>query len=109
MTGFSRFFQKKTTTNTIAINPMTGERCYAPHCDSSILHAPGVCVYCDEYPDWQEYRQVTRTNFTGENDPHKAPCPSEHFRPPALRDQWGGNVPNGSWLPSLADTPDEIP
>jgi hypothetical protein len=78
-------------------------RAYAPHCDQSILHAPGVCQYCDHYPDWQEVREVQRINFTGENDLNRAPCPSLHFRPAEVRDRWGGNVPNGSWLPDLGD------
>jgi hypothetical protein len=76
-------------------------RAYAPHCDQSILHAPGVCEYCDKYDDWQQYREVARINFTGEDSPHKAPCPSLHFRTAEKRDTWGGNVPNGSWLPPL--------
>lgn len=67
-------------------------RAFAPHCDQSILHAPGKCQYCDEYPDWQEMREVQRINFTGENDADKAPCPSEAFRPAEVRDRWGGNV-----------------
>lgn len=67
-------------------------RAYMPHCDSSILHAPGSCVHCDHYPDWQEMRVRSRINFTGENDPDKAPCPSLHFRPAAVRDRWYGNV-----------------
>lgn len=24
-----------------------------PHCDAYVLHAPGVCEYCDRHPDWQ--------------------------------------------------------
>lgn len=76
------------------------DRAYAPHCDSSILHAPGVCVYCDKYPDWQEYRRIARIAFTGEPDEggagHIAPCPSTYLRSPEVRDRWGGNIPNGS-------------
>jgi hypothetical protein len=63
-----------------------------PHCDSSILHAPGECVYCDECPDWQEYREMARINFTGHEDEGLAPCPSTHFRKPEVRDRWYGNV-----------------
>lgn len=111
MIGFSRFFPKKTTKGSLTVTEITNYdvyghredgRCFAPHCDASILHAPGVCTYCDGYADWQDYRQTARINFTGENDPHKAPCPSEHFRPAEVRDQWGGNVPNGSWMPEIA-------
>jgi hypothetical protein len=27
-----------------------------PHCDIEVLHAPGVCVYCDFFPEWQAER-----------------------------------------------------
>lgn len=67
-------------------------RAHMPHCDSSILHAPGECVYCDQYPDWQEMREIARINFTGKDDPGKAPCPSLYFRSAEVRDRWGGNV-----------------
>jgi hypothetical protein len=73
------------------------DRYTAPHCDSSILHAPGVCQYCDKYPDWQYYRSLANIAFTGaENElggEHTAPCPSTYFREPEKRDLWGGNVP----------------
>jgi hypothetical protein len=65
-----------------------------PHCDSSILHAPGECEYCDGYPEWQVYRKLARIAFTGQ--PLKegfAPCPSTWFRTPELRDRWYGNAP----------------
>lgn len=73
-----------------------------PHCDSSVLHAPGECQFCDRHPDWQEYREAARINFSGHNDEGKAPCPSEHFRPPEVRDRWPGNVaaPEGEPVPS---------
>lgn len=67
----------------------------APHCDPSILHAPTVCPVCDDYPEWQEYRDVARINFTGEYDIDKAPCPSVYFRAPDVRDAWPGNRPEG--------------
>lgn len=67
------------------------DRAYAPHCDQSILHAPGECRYCDLYADWQKYRTVARINFTGHTDAGLAPCPSEYFRPSEKRDRWPGN------------------
>lgn len=67
-------------------------RAYSPHCDSSILHAPGKCEYCDEYPDWQRYREVARIAFTNEMSDNKAPCPSVWHRSPEMRDLWYGNV-----------------
>jgi hypothetical protein len=65
------------------------------HCDQTILHAPGACDYCDHYPEAQALREWWRINFTGETDPGKAPCPSEHFRSAELRDRWPGNTPEG--------------
>lgn len=63
-----------------------------PHCDQSVLHAPGECQYCDQRPDWQAYRIVARINFTGQAIEGCAPCPSEHFRPIDLVERWPGNV-----------------
>lgn len=72
------------------------ERAYAPHCDSSILHSPGACEYCDHYSDWQQYREVARIAFSDEPpSTDKAPCPSTAFRPAEVRDQWAGNTPGG--------------
>jgi hypothetical protein len=70
---------------------MSEERCFAPHCDQSILHAPGACQHCDKYPDWQELRKLWRINFTDEYDLDKAPCPSTYFREIGVRDRWFGN------------------
>lgn len=64
-----------------------------PHCDAKILHSPGVCVYCDEHPDWQAYRLAAGVNFSDTDDPQLAPCPSTHFRSGEIRDRWYGNVP----------------
>lgn len=68
------------------------ERAFAPHCDSAVLHAPGECRFCDQYPDWQELRQLWRINFTGHMQDRKTPCPSVWFRDPLVRDLWGGNT-----------------
>jgi hypothetical protein len=65
----------------------------APHCDSAVLHAPGECVYCDGYPEWQRYRQVAGIAFTGH--PFKdgeISCPSELRRPIDDINRWPGNV-----------------
>lgn len=92
---------------------MTDERAYAPHCDSTILHKPGKCVYCDEFPEYQRYREIAQIAFSGEPDQSGvkrvyptdrgsmtrledyvagiSPCPSTWFRDPSRRDQWGGN------------------
>lgn len=58
-----------------------------------ILHAPGKCMYCDMYPDWQELRQLWGLNFTGENDIDKATDPAEIDRDLETINRWGGNVP----------------
>lgn len=75
-----------------------------PHCDQTILHAPGKCEFCDRRPDWQQIREAWRINFTGESDENKAPCPSEYFRSGELRDRWPGNRPEGydtSWVETV--------
>lgn len=64
-----------------------------PHCDSAILHSPGVCKYCDVHPDWQELRELWRINFSDTSDPDKAPCPSTFTRTAETRDRWHGNRP----------------
>jgi hypothetical protein len=46
-----------------------------PHCNSEVLHAPGTCVYCDDFPDKQTARAVSGTPFT-----------------PAEANGWSGNV-----------------
>lgn len=64
-----------------------------PHCDALVLHRKGECEYCDAHPEWQALREVWSINFTGENDPDKAPCPSARYRPAYQVHQWGGNRP----------------
>lgn len=34
------------------------------HCNDEVLHAPGVCGYCDDYPDRQAARQASGGGFT---------------------------------------------
>jgi len=67
-----------------------------PHCDQSILHAPGACGHCDHYPDFQHVRTVMRIAFSGTPEEtgtgDLAPCPSTWFRSPEKRDRWGGNI-----------------
>jgi len=67
-----------------------------PHCDPQILHAPGLCEYCDRYPKRQQSRLDTKTLFTGETarDGWNA-CPADRRRPPsgeAWHGTWHGNV-----------------
>ena len=46
-----------------------------PHCNTEVLHAPGTCRYCDEFPDRQAMRTASGTSFT-----------------PAEANGWHGNV-----------------
>jgi hypothetical protein len=71
------------------------ERAPYPHCDSRVLHAPGECRYCDEYPDQQLRRIQSNINFTGHHDPDKALCPAERLRPIERINRWPGNTAKG--------------
>lgn len=62
-----------------------------PHCDPLVLHAPGRCVYCDDYPKEQAARERDGINFTGQRFPEKAPCPSTLRRPLEVIERWPGN------------------
>ena len=63
-----------------------------PHCDFSMVHAPGECEACDECAfGLQHLRHINRVNYTGRRDPDKAPCPSEIFRSFESANRWGGN------------------
>ena len=66
-----------------------------PHCDSNVLHAPGKCKYCDEFPADQQQRVWNGINFTDEYDPEKELCPSMKYRTPDIINKWPGNTPNG--------------
>jgi hypothetical protein len=49
-------------------------------------------VYCDVYPDWQEYRAVAHIAFTDQHATDAiSPCPSTWRRDPGTRDKWFGN------------------
>jgi hypothetical protein len=83
------------------------------HCDSRVLHAPGVCEFCDAYPEAQVYRIEHRICFTGwsgidmvtgfDLDDRDAlgwlPCPADKARPPGSPSdhrRWGGNKPTSA-------------
>ena len=63
-----------------------------PHCDQRILHAPGQCVYCDQFGPLQEARLDQRVNFTGEYREGFSQCPAERERPLETINRWYGNV-----------------
>jgi hypothetical protein len=65
-----------------------------PHCDQSVLHAPGECKYCDAHPDWQELRESWGVAFTGHQPgPAQISCPSDFRRGLAQAHEWNGNRP----------------
>lgn len=68
------------------------EKAPFPHCDSNVLHAPGQCVYCDEYPAMQEERRLDGVNFTGQTNPDLKPCPAVSARSLDTIEKWSGNV-----------------
>jgi hypothetical protein len=74
-----------------AVNIILAVDIIIPHCDSSVLHAPGECVYCDKHPQLQQCREAYGINFTGKYDPNKFLCPSEARRPLDIIERWSGN------------------
>ena len=79
----------------------------APHCDHRVLHAPGACQFCDEYPERQAGRIAAMICFTGEDPELKQggpwiSCPSDAFRGLAGAHVWEGNRP----VPGASSRPD---
>jgi hypothetical protein len=66
------------------------EREIVVHCDNRVLHSPGVCVYCDKYPEAQAFRKGLHMKFTDELEPDEAILPGQE-RTRASADRWGGN------------------
>lgn len=64
-----------------------------PHCSELVLHAPQKCDICSQYPELQQERIRTGTNFTGENNPSKYPCPAQLQRSEQDINKWAGNRP----------------
>jgi hypothetical protein len=64
-----------------------------PHCDSSVMHSPRSCEFCDHYPAEQQARIRDGINFTGEQVAGKKPCPSDARRGLGGAHLWYGNVP----------------
>ncbi len=65
-----------------------------PHCDGDVLHAPGSCRFCDEFPERQSRRVAEGVCFTGEDDPSKKPCPATLRRSAVQINVWPGNRPH---------------
>lgn len=109
-----------------SIGPPWQMRVRLIHCDPLVLHAPGVCGYCDKYgADLQSIRAALGVAFTAPEDravcvhgwpldspAHQlhvaarcngiavAPDPAEVNRPGGVHQQWGGNRPS---RPELSD------
>jgi hypothetical protein len=68
----------------------------APHCDPRVLHAPGVCRYCDDekHDRWRKYRKTNKILFTGELPRDGwSQCPAEAARGLDVLNRWPGNEP----------------
>lgn len=70
------------------------------HCDQRILHAPGECPFCDEYPVAQALRVQWGIAFSGQQptDEQPLPCPADAAVAAGRRgdyNQWPGNRPEG--------------
>lgn len=84
-----------------------------PHCDQRVLHAPGECEYCDEYPAWQAARKMWGIAYTGHTITvaQPLPCPSELARDLSVIEAWGGNLPTNprrTARPTIPPTDDGI-
>lgn len=67
-----------------------------PHCDADVLHQPGACEACDDYPVRQIARRLNMIRYTGCAEPADwHPCPSEARRPVERIHAWPGNAPVG--------------
>lgn len=69
-----------------------------PHCDQRVLHAPGDCDTCDDFPLLQKARQVWGIAFTGQPTSREAPqpCPSDAARGIGKAHAWHGNTPTAT-------------
>ncbi len=67
-----------------------------PHCDHRVLHSPGICVYCDKYPEEQEERKRDNIPFTDELTLDTPLLPGED-RARRSAEKWPGNGPKLYW------------
>ena len=65
-----------------------------PHCDSLVLHDPGLCKYCGmkKYVPVQLERKRLGLNWTGSVREDLEPCPAEQMRGLERLERWHGNV-----------------
>jgi hypothetical protein len=75
---------------------VSAPRAAMPHCDQRIVHAPGECWACDQFPDFQELRRMWGIAYTGHTPGDgELPCPGDYHRPPGSPSdhrQWPGNT-----------------
>ena len=69
-----------------------------PHCDPRVLHAPGLCKYCDQFADWQELRLAWGICFSGQQPTDEQPIadPADlavMFKRRGDYNHWSGNRP----------------
>ena len=67
-----------------------------PHCDMRVLHAPGVCRYCDDprLDEWRKYRTKKKILYTGELPRDGwTMCPAQAERGMDSLNRWPGNEP----------------
>jgi len=80
-----------------------------PHCDSRVLHAPGICEHCDKFPELQAYRKAHVINFTGDHIIGQLVCPAEVRRSLAVINRWPSNTTGGygKWFGMGPDDEDD--
>jgi len=65
-----------------------------PHCDAYVLHKPGDCQFCDDFPVLQAFRREHQIAFTDDNMlDNTCPCPATLFRSTETIHLWHGNRP----------------
>ena len=69
-------------------------KAFAPHCDGRVLHSPGLCPYCDNYPDDQHKRLDNDIPFTDQLKDDEPLLPGEDRTAGSSR-SWPGNRPEG--------------
>lgn len=72
------------------LDALAAEMKMVPHCDSRLLHSPGTCVACDEFPTAQVFRKLVGLKFTDQMDENEAVLPGMD-RTVGSATRWGGN------------------
>ncbi len=96
MEWFKKLFKKKNKEVVVDEEEILKYPFRAPHCDELVLHAPGICSFCDKLPELQKLRVMWKINFTGQNKKDYRKCPAELRRKVETINKWYGNVPHDS-------------